>query len=803
MTMNLNELGTRALNEGDYQEAVNIFRRSLEKKRDAAAQLGLAMAYQMLGETKAARLEFQQVLVLDPGNEKALAALEKTGRESLASKPGNPGSSFRTREAYFEIQRHGQWKKIFFKAINLGLGLPGFFPGEYPIGKQTYGKWFQQISDLGVNAIRIYTIHPPSFYDAFRQFNETKGNLYLFQGIWAELPDDNDFGSTAYTLAVQESVKKAVDVIYGNAFIPDSPGLASGVFDQDVSRYTAGFVFGREWESCAVKGYNESRGRKPGRYQGGFLGITKGTPFEVWLTKTCDFLQTYEYNNYRASHPVSAVNWPTLDPLSHPSESKYQDEQLFQGQIIDPEICSENDDEESVDLAKIASRKGGGFFATYHAYPYYPDFMNNDYLAEENPYLAYLRMLRRHHGRQPVIIAEFGVPSSRDISHWHRKGWHHGGHSEDRQGKINGLLMQSIHAAGMAGGILFSWFDEWFKQSWVFAPYEIPADRKSLWFNFQDAEQNYGLLAAYPGYPGKRVTLSGLREEWSGATVLYEKEGGEPLHAFRDGHDDTRTLVRLSAQHDEGFLYVLLEARGNIDFSQTHYLVGLDTGEPDAGEFLLPLGTRFRTPVGLKFLIHLAGESKSRILVCKSYDKYLNSEEDLIRPVASDQGEWVIMQNRTNNRRISKDKKRFYPSRVFSMSNLTCGSLDPKDPRRNTLTDFCVHGNRIELRIPWGLMNFTDPSSRSVLWVEGNSRTKKTAGIGVLAATYKPEQGLLRAEETGSKHNIADALPAQMTRETIRQYTWEEYNTPLFHTYLKESYGIYKKILSAIPETIK
>ncbi len=801
--MNLNELGTRALNDGNYQEAVNIFRRSLEKKRDAAAQLGLAMAYEMLGETKPARFEFQQVLALDPENENARAALEKPAPEARRTSPEKSAALFRTADAYFEIRRQGQWKKIFFKAINLGLGLPGFFPGDYPIGKQTYGKWFQQISDLGVNAIRIYTIHPPSFYEAFRQFNESALKLYLFQGIWAELPDDNDFGSTAYRLVVQESIKKAVDVVYGNAFIPDGPGVASGVFDQDVSRYTAGFIFGREWESCAVKGYNESRGRKPGHYQGAFLRITKGTPFEVWLTKTCDFLQTYEYNNYRGTHPVSTVNWPTLDPLSHPSESRYEDEQLFQGQFVDAETCSENDDEESVDLAKIASSRGGGFFATYHAYPYYPDFMNNDYLVEENPYLAYLRVLKRHHGRQPVVIAEFGVPSSRDISHWHRNGWHHGGHSEARQGEINGLLMQSIHSAGLAGGVLFSWFDEWFKQSWVFAPYEIPADRNSLWFNFQDAEQNYGLLAAYPGYPGKRVTLSGLREEWSEAVVLYEKEGAEPVHAFRDGHDDTRTLVRLAAQHDEGFFYILLEAKGNIDFAQAHYLVGLDTVASDAGESLMPLRTRFRTPVGLKFLIHLAGESNSRILVCRSYDKYLNVEDDVIRPVASDQGEWVIMQNRTNNRRISKDKKKFYPSRVFSMSNLKYGSLDPNDPRHDTLSDFCVHANRIELRIPWGLINVTDPSSRSVLWMEGNGRTKKTGGIGVLAATYKPEQGLLHARDTGREHNLADFLPARMARETIRQYTWEEYTTPVYHSYLKESYGIYKKILSAIPETIR
>jgi hypothetical protein len=41
-----------------------------------------------------------------------------------------------------------------------------------------------------------------------------------------------------------------------------------------------------------------------------------------------------------------------------------------------------------------------------------------------------------------------------------------------------------------------------------------------------------------------------------------------------------------------------------------------------------------------------------------------------------------------------------------------------------------------------------------------------------------------------------------MTREAVRQYTWEEYSTPVYHTYLKSSYEVYKKILSGLPETL-
>jgi hypothetical protein len=455
---------------------------------------------------------------------------------------------------------------------------------------------------------------------------------------------------------------------------------------------------------------------------------------------------------------------------------------------------------ESLDTAKIQSGRGNGFFATYHAYPYYPDFMNNDYLDESDTYLAYLQALKKHHGNQPLLIAEFGLPSSREITHWQRDGLHHGGHNEKAQGEGNGLLMQSIHRAGMAGGMMFGWFDEWFKRNWLFLPYEIPADRKPFWFNLQDAEENYGLLAAYPGYPGKMVTLSGKLDEWSAAKTIYVKKDPSPAYRFNDGFDDSRTLKRMLVQHDEGFLYLMLETAGPVDMTKAGYIIGLDTCSSEDGEFLLPLGTNQRSPVGLKFVIHISGEDKSRILVCKGYDKYLNRHGGEIRPGRSDKGEWVVMQNKTNSRRISKDGTRFYPSRIFPMSKLRFGSLDENSLNFHSLADFHVSGNILELRLSWGLLNFTDPSSGTVLWQDGGQRTRKTDGIRFVAASFKPVDGCLRARETGREWNCTDTLPAGFAPENVGTYSWDGWNVPTYHTYLKQSYYLYRKALAGLPD---
>lgn len=796
------ELGFLAIGNGDYQEAINIFRRALEKKKTAKGFFGLGMAYYNLEDYLAAGWAFYRVLELEPNNKEALSYISNIEKNEKKPPPPKRLSLFRASDNYIEIYNNKRWSRLFIKGMNLGLGLPGYFPGDYPIKKGTYLKWFEMMVELGINAVRIYTVHPPSFYEALYRFNESGKSLYLLQGIWTELPEDNNFNGREYIAHVRRDIKDAIDVLYGNTTLPERPGYADGRYDYDVSPYTIGFIFGRETESCAVKKFNELQSRKFRDYKGRFLSIHNGTPFEVWITEMCDFLQDYEYERYKASHPVSVTNWPTLDPLNHPSESTYEEGLISQGRMVRTDVCNENEDVESLDVTKIKAEKGGGFFATYHAYPYYPDFMNNDYLNEKNTYLAYLKALKKYHSNQPVLIAEFGVPSSREITHWHRDGWHHGGHNEVKQGEINEILMKSIYEAGMAGGILFSWFDEWFKRNWLFFPYEIPAERKPLWFNIQDAEQNYGLLAAYPGYPKRKVSLNGQKKDWINALTLYEKSRNSMIFRFNDGLDEARELRRVLAQHDEGFLYLLIETKGKIDFKKANYIIGLNTCSSEAGEFLVPLNINLLSPIGLNFLIHLAGIEKSRILTCQSYDKYLNIGRREIIPKISDQGAWVVMQNRTNERRISKDGKRFYPSYVFSMSNLRFGSLDSKNPYYDSLADFFFIDNRIEIRIPWGLINITDPSSKAVLWMDRDGRIKKTEGIKIIVISYKPEEGRLIAKNTGLKYNITDSLPEKLKPEDIKTYSWTEWDIPIYHTFPKESYYKYKETLSKIPEVI-
>jgi hypothetical protein len=134
-----------------------------------------------------------------------------------------------------------------------------------------------------------------------------------------------------------------------------------------------------------------------------------------WSSDVCS--SDLEERKYSVRRPVSFSSWPTLDPLDHPTE-------IFT-----------DEDAACFDLTRITlNLPEPGIFASYHAYPYYPNFISeqSSYLSFSdadgpNSYLGYLNDLKNHYSSMPLVIAEFGVPSSWGSAHQSFSGMHHGG----------------------------------------------------------------------------------------------------------------------------------------------------------------------------------------------------------------------------------------------------------------------------------------------------------------------------------------------------------------------------------------
>jgi hypothetical protein len=147
------------------------------------------------------------------------------------------------------IWNGSEYIPFFIKGINLGVAVPGTFPGEMAATMSDYSKWFKEIKDAGFNCIRVYTLHFPRFFEALNSYNKAnpQNPLLFLQGVWLEeeLPgykNDLYFLSNAFRQEIEENI----DCVHGNRIIPSRVGKAYGSYTTDISKWCLGYIIGRE-----------------------------------------------------------------------------------------------------------------------------------------------------------------------------------------------------------------------------------------------------------------------------------------------------------------------------------------------------------------------------------------------------------------------------------------------------------------------------------------------------------------------------------------------------------------------------
>ncbi|MDW8017146.1 MAG: hypothetical protein RMI36_04895 [Thermus sp.] len=581
------------------------------------------------------------------------------------------------------------------RGVNLGVALPGRFPAEFPEEEALYRAWLELLSAMGANAVRTYTLLPPAFYRALLGHNRLHRArpLYLFQGVWTELPEDE--GYTDWEGPFLEKFllegREVLDALHGQLRRLPRPGHAHGDYTADVSPWTLGLLVGREFEPYSVEAYNR---RHPGKaYRGRFVEAVPGaSPFAAYLAEVLDRLAAYEWEAYGTVRPLGFVNWPTLDPLTWPSESSLWEEYALRrarGERVDPPRSGPLHEEDTVSLDPTHLRPTPGspvsLFAAYHVYPYYPDFLVNEPGLAPERYRRYLERLKAHHHPMPLLIAEFGLPSSRGIAHFHPQGLHHGGHSEEAQAEGVLRLWKDIAGLGLAGGMVFALLDEWFKRNWLFMAWESP-ERDPFWHNLLDPEENYGLLAATAPSPFR---LDGEAQEWEAVPFLLREEG-----RF------------LKAKADPEYLWLLY--RGPLPLRL--YLDTVPGGVPVAEGF----GAEFLVEVGLE---------GGRLWVERGYYPFQELDYGLPGtaylsfrgPSKPGTGPLVPFLLEPNRRRTGRDGAE-YPRVVYELGRLREGR-DPEGHRDPTADYALGEGGLLELRLPWGMLLLADPSQR-LAWYE-------------------------------------------------------------------------------------
>ncbi len=600
---------------------------------------------------------------------------------------------FRTQGKYLGVYNGTDFEDIYIKGVNMGLGKPGYFPGEAAITKEEYARWFKQISEMNANSIRVYTVQPPAFYEAFYEFNqEAEEPLYLFHGTWYDetrLVETADaFDEQLYTI-LQQDMRDIVDLLHGNCTIAEQKGKAYGTYRYDISSYVIGWILGIESDATFVSTTNENH-PDIDSYEGTYISADHLEPFEVFWAQTGDYILSYEMEHYGMQRPLSYSNWPTADILEHPSET----------------MAEEYSVDLNVENLEASDAFPCGLFASYHIYPYYPNFLYTEleysnYRDEEgkaNTYKAYLEDLMAEH-HMPVLVAEFGIPVSRGMTHANiYTGFDQGNKSETQQGEMLVSMMEDIYDTGYAGGIVFTWQDEWFKRTWNTEGYTNP-DRRAYWCDMMTCEQHFGLLDFVAGEGQETVILDGDASEWGAEDILL------------DTGEET-----LSVRHDCTYLYLMIRKEG-ADYDSDKFYIPFDI-TPNSGSLAYE-DRKLGAPAD--FMLVLDGRENTQLLVHSYYDLYqyeydkydkeIETTDEMKQP---DNQLFQPIFYLVERELVLQDRAEIIPLQRFPAGQMVFGTSDFDSDEYDSLADFCFRDDILEVRIPWLLLNFRDPSAKEI-----------------------------------------------------------------------------------------
>ena len=676
------------------------------------------------------------------------------GAESYTDNQTGISFRFKAEGDYFYIYESGDWKQMFMRGVNIGATEPGLFPGDLTISYDTYYRWFGYISEMNCNCIRIYTLMPPQFYQALGDFNKkAKNKLYLYQGIWV---NEEDIERLSDTYAENEKILNdfmtdavnLVNVIHGKAKIAETAGEAYGTYNTDVSPWLVGWIIGIEWDPNFVINTNNQHPDKKD-YDGEYLYTQTASPFEAFLCRVGDALIKHEAETYKFQVPLAFSNWITTDPLTHPNE---------------PHL---DEDKATVNTENVKCRNfGPGMFASYHIYPYYPDSLNyqEDYLeytddsGKVNTYEAYLEDLKLAH-TVPIIVAEFGIPTSRGMGHESVMGYNQGMVDETAQGAMLIDMLGSIENAKYAGGIVFTWQDEWFKRTWNNVMFDI-ADRRPYWSNIQTTEQCFGLLAFAPGKESMAAYVDGDVSEWKNT---------QPTVTTGQG--------KLYIKSDERYLYIMLDA-GNYDFEKDTLLIPINTIADQGNLKAAQYNAEFDTAAD--FLIYINGKDNSHIYVDRYYDafNYYFLESKKLSDIKAEEnagvknsGMFDIMRLCYGYNLTVKGTNQVVPDKAYETGKLRYGNGNPKAQEYKSLSDFYFKNGKLEIRIPWQLLNVMDPSGKQQI-----SDFRKTQVISPQAYQSFDFGFAYRTGTESLKITLGGS------------YEYNGWNTPTWHERLKPAY---------------
>lgn len=649
-----------------------------------------------------------------------------------------------TEEDKILIKENSEWIDFEIKGINMDSGKPGVFPGESKVDKEEYLRWFGYIQDMNVNLIRVTDLMPESFYEALSEFNSNKGNpLYILQGIYFDeelLKNGYDTLNTDIIDDFKEHIKFVVDSNHGNG------ELLNG-YNEDISKYIIGYTLGVEWAAQdliyseimnEVESYN-------GKY---FYSDKDASSFEKYLCSIGDFLVEYESDIYNKQSLISFIG--SYDYHIASSATKDVNGEKYKG-VMKNYIDIEN--------IKTTDNLKTGLFVSYNISPVFSEL-----LRFEGDIKGYLNEISSYN-TIPIVISEYGVPSSRVAADFDI-GNDSGYITEEEQGLLLRNTYNAIKESGCAGSIILGLQDTWYRSAWN-TKERVSLENSHYWMDAQTYSQSFGLLAFDPGNKESICYPDGSKEEWTSEDIVGKTDG-----------------LELSMKSDEKYMYFMIDIKDGFNPVNQEIYIDLDITPKSGSKISSEYELNFNRDTD--FIIKIDENDNSKVLVHEYYNthgffeqrKQLQIRPDKINNTKNmDKFSNILLY--TNPKIYMESEGIFSEQQSYETGKLIYGNGNPKSKEFNSISDFYIGEDYVEVRIPWGLVNFMDPTTKEIQ--DDFYDTFKIKPIEV--------DGIYAGVTLKNNGEIINRIDSD-------SYKLKDLEGPNYHERLKESYYIMKDAFS-------
>ena len=653
------------------------------------------------------------------------------------------------------IVKNDKWEKLEIVGVGLDSTKPGAFPSENLVNEEDYLRWIKDIYDMGANCIKVSNLMGVNFYKALDKFNKDKKNpIYLMQGIYFDeklLKNGKDPQGSKASSAFKDNIKLVIDSVHGNPYNKEKPDIIQ-VYKTDISKYVIGYSLGIQFAKHDLIYTEIMNNKKP--YDGKYMYTDKNSSsFESYLAKMGDYAVDYEFSTYKKQSLISFIGTSAhhiASSVENPNKKN---------------ILSSKDTNEEfknfIDVEDIKAKRGlkTGIVASYNIYPSYTELKEYDGNIGK-----YFEDINKHYSI-PVIIGEIGVPSSRsggDFNENTDKGYI----TEQEQGKALVDIYKAVKKSKLAGCFIFEFQDSWYSSSWNTKDNKI-LDRSAYWSYAQTYSQSFGLMTFEPGrlkvtpYPDDKL------DEWSEKNVISKDKD-----------------YSLSMQSDEKYLYFMIKSSDKTSLKKDDIYIDLDTTPKSGSKKSTQYGLQFDNPVD--FIIKINDQGNSMVMAQEYYngfDFYENKSlyekrPDLIKHTP-DMDYFSPIYIETRPKMFIKSQGETKEKVTYETGKLTKGNSNPESKDFNSAADYYMGNDYVEVRIPWALLNFMDPSTKQIaddFYENFKTKPMKINDINVGVTIKENEKVITRIKSTPYKLN--------------------GWSVPKYHERLKKSYYILKEELS-------